>query len=80
MASMLYLDYSRRAGEWVPNDLGGRENLEAIAFIKRLNEVLHTRHPGALTIAEESTAWPAVSRPVFVGGLGFRSEMEYGLD
>jgi 1,4-alpha-glucan branching enzyme len=78
VASMLYLDYSRRAGEWVPNRYGGRENLEAISFLQQLNTLTHGEHPGTLTAAEESTAWPGVSRPVHVGGLGFTYKWNMG--
>ena len=78
VASMLYLDYSRKRNEWVPNRFGGRENLEAIDFIKRLNEVAHLRFPGVLTIAEESTSWPSVSRPTYLGGLGFSLKWNMG--
>ena len=78
VASMLYLDYSRKQGEWVPNAYGGRENLEAIYFLKRFNEVCYSRFPGIMTIAEESTAWPGVSRPSHLGGLGFGFKWNMG--
>ncbi len=78
VASMLYLDYSRKPGEWVPNVYGGRENLEAIEFIKEFNEAIHKYYPGVLTIAEESSAWPKVSRPVREGGLGFDMKWNMG--
>ncbi|MFM1988150.1 MAG: 1,4-alpha-glucan branching enzyme GlgB [Pseudomonadota bacterium] len=78
VASMLYLDYSRPAGTWRPNVHGGRENLEAVAFLKRLNEKVYEEVPGAVTIAEESTAWPGVSRPVWLGGLGFGYKWNMG--
>jgi 1,4-alpha-glucan branching enzyme len=78
VASMLYNDYSRKEGEWVPNSHGGRENLEALAFLKRLNEEVYGSFPGAQTLAEESTAWPMVSRPTYVGGLGFGYKWDMG--
>jgi 1,4-alpha-glucan branching enzyme len=78
VASMLYLDYSRKEGEWMPNEFGGRENLEAIAFLRRFNEAVYRNHPGVQTYAEESTAWPAVSRPTYVGGLGFGFKWDMG--
>jgi 1,4-alpha-glucan branching enzyme len=78
VASMLYLDYSREPGQWLPNRYGGRENLEAIDFIRRFNEISHIEAPGILTIAEESTSWPMVSRPTYMGGLGFDMKWNMG--
>jgi len=78
VASMLYLDYSREEGQWIPNRYGGRENLEAISFLQRMNEVVHTECPGVLTIAEESTAYAMVTRPPYMGGLGFSLKWNMG--
>ncbi len=78
VASMLYLDYSRREGEWLPNEYGGRENLDAIRFLRQLNESVYRDFPGAQTVAEESTAWPMVSRPTSAGGLGFGLKWDMG--
>ena len=78
VASMIYLDYSRDEGEWIPNEFGGRENLEAISLLKEFNEQTHARHPGVLTIAEESTAFTGVSRPTYLGGLGFSLKWNMG--
>ncbi len=78
VASMLYLDYSREEGCWTPNCYGGNENLEAISFMQRLNEQIYKEFPNALMFAEESTAWPQVSKPVYVGGLGFGYKWDLG--
>ncbi|HUG83201.1 MAG TPA: 1,4-alpha-glucan branching protein GlgB, partial [Euzebya sp.] len=78
VASMLYLDYSRKAGEWIPNEHGGRENLRAVELLQEVNATVYKRNPGAVTIAEESTAWPGVSRPTHLGGLGFGFKWNMG--
>ncbi len=78
VASMLYLDYSRQAGEWIPNKYGGRENLDAVSFLQQLNTLTHAEAPGTITVAEESTSWPGVSRPVHLGGLGFTYKWNMG--
>lgn len=78
VASMIYLDYSRKEGEWVPNEFGGRENLEAVSFLKKFNEIIYADYPGMITFAEESTAWPMVSRPTYLGGLGFGLKWNMG--
>jgi 1,4-alpha-glucan branching enzyme len=78
VASMLYLDYSREHGEWIPNQYGGRENIDAISFLRQFNETVYQDYPSAQTIAEESTAWPGVSRPTYLGGLGFGMKWDMG--
>jgi len=78
VASMLYLDYSRKEGEWLPNQYGGRENLDAMEFLRQMNVQTHSQHPGTITVAEESTAWPGVTRPVHLGGLGFTYKWNMG--
>ena len=78
VASMLYLDYSRKEGEWIPNEHGGRENLEAVAFLQQFNQDVYREYPGSFTVAEESTSWPGVSKPTEYGGLGFGYKWNMG--